>query len=180
MDFEDLRSMTPEVASKLRKNDITTIESLAMMTLDELKEILKGVPEKKIRAIQIEAWKAMGYWFTPANMLTQVRKERLVFTTGCRALDDILAGGIRTRGITEFCGEYAAGKTESLLTLLVETLGRNAEFGAIFIDSEDTFSSQRVEQIAMLRGYDPKEILRENAVCFGLEPTAPPRNGEVG
>jgi len=64
---------------------------------------------------------------TPADMLEKVRPQRLVFTTGCKALDGILGGGIRTRGITEFVGEFASGKTESLLTLLVETLGRNPE-----------------------------------------------------
>ena len=160
MDFEDLESMTPEIASRLRKNDVTTIESLAMQTLEELKLILKGVSEKKIRKIQIEAWKTLGYWFTPADKLSQMRKEQLVFATGCKALDDILAGGIRTRGITEFCGEFGVGKTESLLTILVETLGRNREFGAIFFDSEESFSDRRVGQIATLRGYEPEEILR--------------------
>jgi len=159
MEFEDLESMTPAIASRLRKNDITTIESLAMQNLDQLKEILKGVSEKKIRQIQIEAWKVMGYWFTPADMLAQRRKKELVFTTGCKALDEILAGGIRTRCITEFVGEYGSGKTESLLTILVETLGRNPEFAALFFDSEESFSEKRVVQIATARGYDAKEIL---------------------
>jgi len=160
MEFEDLGSMTPSIANQLRKNNITTIESLSMQTFDELKGVLKGVSEKKIREIQIEAWKAMGYWFTPADMLTQRRKEELVFTTGCKALDEILAGGIRTRSITEFSGEYGTGKTESLLTILAETLGRNEDFGAIFFDSEESFNEKRVAQIASLRGYDPNVILK--------------------
>mgnify|MGYP000105984877 CR=1 FL=1 len=159
MEFEDLASITPSIASALRKNDVTTIESLAMQTLDQLKEILKGVSEKKIRMIQIEAWKAIGYWFTPADMLSQTRKEEFVFTTGCKALDEMLAGGIRTRCITEFVGEYGSGKTESLLTILVETLGRNKDFSALFFDSEESFSEKRVTQIASVRGYEPKGIL---------------------
>jgi len=159
MEFEELESITSSIASRLRKSDITTVESLAMMTLDELKEILKGVSEKKIREIQIEAWKATGYWFTPADMLSQIRKEQMVFTTGCSALDGILAGGVRTRGITEFVGEYSSGKTESLLTILCETLGRNGAVGAIFFDSEESFSEKRVAQIARLRGYEPRDIL---------------------
>ena len=101
MDLEDLNGMTPAVASALRRSDVTTLESLAMLTLDELKEILKGVPERKIREIQIEAWKALGYWFTPGDMLAKTRREEIIFTTGCKALDGILAGGVRTRTITE-------------------------------------------------------------------------------
>jgi len=159
MEFEELESITSSIASRLRKSDITTVESLAMMTLDELREILKGVSEKKIRDIQIEAWKATGCWFTPADMLDKIRKEQMVFTTGCSALDGILAGGVRTRGITEFVGEYGSGKTESLLTILCETMGRNDAFGAIFFDSEESFSEKRVAQIARLRGYEPRDIL---------------------
>ena len=160
MEFEDLESMTPGIASRLRKNDITTVESLAMLTLNELKEILKGVSEKRIREIQIEAWKATGYWFTPANMLEKTREKQLVFTTGCKALDGILAGGIRTRAITEFVGEYGSGKTESLLTIMVETLARNPDYTVLFFDSEETFNSRRVAQIASARNYDAESILK--------------------
>jgi len=160
VDFEDLKGMTPTIASMLRKNDITTLESLAMLTLDDLKEILRGTPERKIREIQIEAWKALGYWYTPGDMLARIRKEEIVFTTGCRALDGILAGGIRTRTITEFAGEYGTGKTESLLTIMIEALGRNGDYAAIFFDSEESFNERRASQIAELRGYDAKDILK--------------------
>lgn len=160
MEFEDLKNMTPSMASALRKNDISTVESLAMMTLDELKPVLRGFSEKKIRDLQIEAWKSMGYWYTPADMLSKMRKEQLVFTTGCEALDEILGGGVRTRGITEFTGKFGSGKTESLLTILCETLGRNEDYGAIFFDSEESFSEKRVGQIAALRSYKPVGILK--------------------
>jgi len=159
LEFEDLKSITPSIASTLRKNEISTVESLAMRTLDELKEVLKGVSEKKIREIQIEVWKSMGYWFTPADMLAQRRKEQLIFSTGCKALDEILAGGIRTRSITEFVGEYGSGKTESLLTILVETLGRDSTSSALFFDSEESFSEKRIAEIASARGYNAEEIL---------------------
>ncbi len=160
MEFEELKGISPSMASQLRKNGVTTVESLAMLTLDELREMMSGVSDVKIRKIQIEAWKALGYWFTPADMLEKVRPPRLVFSTGCGALDEILAGGVRTRGITEFCGEYASGKTESLLTIMVETLARNPEFTALFFDSEETFSTRRVVEIASSRGYDHKSMLR--------------------
>jgi len=160
LEFEDLEGMTPSIASRLRKNNITTLESLAMLTLHEIKETLKGVSERKIREIQIETWKALGYWFTPGDMLAKTRKEEIVFTTGCKALDGILAGGVRTRTITEFAGEYGTGKTESLLTIMVEALGKNGDYAAIFFDSEESFNEKRVAQIARSRGYDPGGILK--------------------
>jgi len=159
--FEDIKGITPSIASKLRKNNITTVEKLAMASIEELKEILKGTPENKIREMQIEVWKALGYWYIPANMISQVGKQPIVFSTGCKALNEILEGGIRSRILTEFCGEYGAGKTESLLTILVENMAKKTDYTAIFYDSEETFNEQRVAQIAKARGYDPEEIFRK-------------------
>jgi DNA repair protein RadA len=160
MEFEDLKTMTPTIASDLRKAGIMTVESFAMETLDDLKKKLKGVPEDKLREIQVEVWKALGYWFTPATKLTEKRKEILTFPTGCKALDSIIGGGVRTRVITELSGEYGAGKTETLLTLLVETLTRNPEASSIYFDSEEAFSEVRIAQIANSRGYNPDDILK--------------------
>ena len=160
VEFEDLPCVTGNIASQLRRAGINTVEALAMQTFDRLEEALKGVPEERIRQIQEEVWKSMGYWFSPASKLAELRKEELVFPTGCKALDEILAGGIRSRCITEFAGEFGAGKTECLLTLLVETLGRNPDYTAIWFDTEESFKDVRVSEIAQWRGYDPKTVLK--------------------
>jgi len=162
-EFEDLKTITGNIASQLKKANINTVESLAMETFEELREKLKGVSEEKIREIQIEVWKSKGYWFTPANKLTELRKAELTFSTGSKKLDDLLWGGIRTRSITEFAGEYGTGKTEILLTSLIETLGKNRDITAIFFDTEETFKENRVNQIAQTRGYTGETIL-ENTI----------------
>jgi len=159
MEFEDLLCITENMASQLRSAGINTVEALAIQTFDHLKLILKNIPENRIKDLQEEVWKSLGYWFTPASKLAELRKEELVFSTGCKDLDRILAGGIRTRCITEFSGEYGAGKTECLLTLLVETLGRNPNIQAIWFDTEESFKEIRVSEIAASRGYDPSKIL---------------------
>ena len=159
MEFEDLVCITENMASKLRNAGINTVEALAMQTFNQLKQIFPKMPDDRIRHMQEEVWKTLGYWFTPASKLTELRKEELIFSTGCKALDKILAGGIRTRCITEFSGEYGAGKTESLLTILVETLGRNPNIQAIWFDTEESFKEIRVSEIAASRGYKPDKIL---------------------
>ena len=159
MDFEDLQSMTANVASQLRKRGVTTVSKLAMLNLDALKGIMRGVSEKKIREIQVEAWKATGGWFKPGTVLEEERKNQLVFSTGCRSLDELLGGGVRTGSITEFTGEYGTGKTECLLTTLVEALGRNRDVSAVFYDTEETFSIIRMKHIAETRGYGTEELL---------------------
>lgn len=85
-------------------------------------------------------------------------------TTGCKALDQLLGGGVSTGEITELVGEYAAGKGESQLTILVENLGRNKEWSAIFMDSENTFRVVRLREIAKARGYDPEDIVSRTLV----------------
>ena len=40
------------------------------------------------------------------------RKELLMVSTGCQALNDILGGGLETGSITELYGEYRCGKTQ--------------------------------------------------------------------
>jgi len=161
VEFEDLETVTASIASKLRNGGILTVESLTSTPRSRLKEILKGVSEKKISEIQEEAWKKRGLWFTPAIQLYEKRKEELIFSTGCKALDQLLKGGVRTCHITEFAGEYRSGKSECLLTLTAETLAKNPEYSAIFLDSEESFSGgARLYEIAEQRGYDPQDILK--------------------
>jgi len=159
VEFEDLAGMTPTVASQLRKKDVTTVARLAKLNFESLQHLLHGVSYKTIREIQQRSWEATGGWFTPGSVLVEQKKSQLVFPTGCKSLDGLLGGGVRSNSITEFAGEYATGKTECLLTLLAETLGRNKDYGALYFDSEESFSEIRAIEIANSRGYDAEEML---------------------
>jgi DNA repair protein RadA len=82
---------------------------------------------------------------------------------GSQALDDLLAGGIETEAMTELVGQYSAGKTQICLKLCVmaqlppEQGGLSG--GALFFDTEGTFSAQRIHQIAQAMELDPESIL---------------------
>lgn len=158
-DFEEITEITANIATKLRDKGISTVEKLATQTFDELKEKLSGIQETKIKEIQLAVWKRLGYWFTPAKKLAEVRRTEEVFSTGSKRLDNLLQGGIRSREITEFVGEFAAGKTESLLTTLVVNLPVRPDCTAIWFDTEESFSDRRVTQIATERGINAEGIL---------------------
>jgi DNA repair protein RadB len=66
--------------------------------------------------------------------------------TGCGSLDKLLCGGISTNEISLVYGEAETGKT----CLAVQCAVNAARLGCktIFIDSEGTFSSKRLSQIA--------------------------------
>jgi DNA repair protein RadA len=94
------------------------------------------------------------------DQIDAIRGKRLTFPTGSKALDEMLGGGILSGEITEFVGDFSTGKTECLLTVTVETLGRDGNITAVFIDTENTFTKERVAEIAEKRGYSPEDILK--------------------
>jgi DNA repair protein RadA len=80
-------------------------------------------------------------------------------------LDSFLKGGIETQAMTEIAGEYASGKTQLCYTLCVTaTLPLNKgglNSSVIFVDTENTFRSERVHQIAENRGINPDKVLQK-------------------
>ena len=88
-------------------------------------------------------------------------------STGVRGLDELLEGGVETQAITEFIGEFGAGKTQLchqlavMVQLPVEKGGLEAK--ALYIDAEGTFRPERIIQIAKYRGIQPEQAL-ENII----------------
>ncbi len=77
-------------------------------------------------------------------------------TTGSKSLDGLLGGGIETQALTEFAGEFGSGKSQLCHTLSV-TANMPKEKGGlggnvIFIDTENTFRPERINQIAEAYG----------------------------
>lgn len=90
--------------------------------------------------------------FTTANQILQQRGEIIKLTTGSKALDEIMGGGLETGSITEIYGEFRCGKTQLCHTLCV-TCQLPVDMGggegkALYIDTEGTFRPQRLVQIA--------------------------------
>jgi DNA repair protein RadA len=107
--------------------------------------------------------------FSTAQDILDRRKNLLRCTTGSAKLDSFLKGGIETQAITEIAGEFGSGKSQICYTLCVTAntpLDRKGLGGnVIFIDTENTFRSERIFQIAEHRGTSPDEVLRRIYVC---------------
>jgi len=104
-----------------------------------------------------------------AELVLEKRKSMLRCSTGSRALDELLLGGIEAQAVTEFYGEFGSGKSEICHTLCamarqpIESGGLDS--GVIYIDTEGTFRPERLEQIATARGLDHSHVLKSVAVC---------------
>lgn len=72
---------------------------------------------------------------------------RRTFTTGCSSLDKLLlGGGLPADGVTLVYGEAETAKTS--LAIQCAVYGARKSYKTLFIDSDGTFSTQRLSQIA--------------------------------
>ncbi|MGB9684704.1 MAG: DNA repair and recombination protein RadA [Candidatus Bathyarchaeales archaeon] len=160
--LEDLPGIGPSTAQKLRELGFHTVESLAMATVRELEPA--GISEKKALAIISAARSSIGVSFIRADELLKMRQSVLRLTTGSKALDKLLDGGLETQTITEFYGEYGSGKSQICHQLCVnvqlppERGGLNG--AALYIDTENTFRTERIVQMARYLGLDPENVVK--------------------
>jgi DNA repair protein RadA len=160
--MEDLPGVGPATAQKLRELGYHTVESLAMATARELEPV--GVSEKKAFQIIEAARSSIGISFIRADELYKMRKNVLRLTTGSKALDKVLDGGIETQTITEFYGEYGSGKSQICHQLCVnvqlppERGGLNG--AALYVDTENTFRLERIVQMSKFLGLDPETVVK--------------------
>ena len=159
----DVKGVSSIAAERLKEAGIDSIEALAVTPARVLAEIL-GVSEDKAARIAQSARELLGVRFLTAEEYFKKRSKVSYISTGCRALDDILGGGVETQSVTEFVGEFGAGKTQLchqlsvMVQLPIEEGGLNGK--AIYIDTEGTFRPERIVQMAEYRGLDPKQALR--------------------
>jgi DNA repair protein RadA len=161
-DLGRIKCVSPSTLSKIRSAGFTTVEALAVTPVREVSS-RANVDNKTALKVCMEARKLMNYGFVRAFEIWEKRKNLARCTTGSKRLDDILGGGVETQAMTELIGDYGVGKTQICLTLAVTAqlppdsggLGGNV----IYMDTEGTFSPERVYQIASKRGLDGKRIL---------------------
>ena len=160
--IEDLPGVGPATAQKLRELGYHTVESLAMATTREIEAV--GVSDKKAFQVIQAARSSIGISFIRADQLLKQRQNVARLTTGCKALDKLIDGGLETQTITEFYGEYGCGKSQVCHQLCVnvqlptEKGGLNG--GVLYIDTENTFRLERIIQMATHLGLNPEEVVK--------------------
>jgi DNA repair protein RadA len=160
--LEDL-DIGSATSKKLREIGFHTVESLAMATAKELEQasISKENAEKLIR----KARSCMPLQFIRGDELVKMRRNVLRLTTGSSMLDKLLGGGIESQSITEFYGEYGSGKSQICHQLCVNVQLPPGEGGlsgsALYIDTENTFRTERIFQMAQNMGVDPEEAIKK-------------------
>jgi len=160
--LEDLPGIGPATSQKLQELGFHTVEALAMAAARELEPA--GIGEKKALAIIGAARSSISVSFVRADELLRMRENVLRLTTGSKPLDKLVGGGLETQTITEFYGEYGSGKSQLCHQLCVnvqlppEQGGLNG--AALYIDTENTFRTERIVQMSRHLGLDPEQVAK--------------------
>ena len=173
--LEDLANIKPLDITKLKRIGIESVLELATSIPRDLAEDT-GDKVESISILIVEARKALSNvgllskeFCTAADIMTR-RNQIMRCTTGSKSLDGLLGGGVETQALTEFAGEFGSGKSQLCHALSVMANMPRAKSGlggnVIFIDTENTFRPERINQIAEAYGVtDTDKILSSIFVC---------------
>jgi DNA repair protein RadA len=168
--LEDLPGVGPATADKLGDSGFDSYQDLAVASPGELAN-LADIGESTASDIIQAARKAADVGGFETGSAVLKRREQIgKLTWGVDAVDELLGGGVETQSITEVYGEFGSGKSQVTHQLSVNVqLPREhggLEGSAIFIDSEDTFRPERIDQ--MVRGLDD-EVIAATMALHGVE-----------
>lgn len=162
--LEDIPGVGPAISEKLREAGYNDILAIAVASPKELAETCE-IGEKKAMDI-IEGAKIVadiGGFETGEDILER-RKAVVKLTTGSKAFDELMGGGLESQSIVEFFGEFGSCKTQVCFQLAVNATLPEEKGGldsdVIVIDSENTFRPERIIQMSEYLGIDPTETLK--------------------
>lgn len=162
--LEDIPGVGPAIAEKLREAGYSDMMKIAVAAPADLAEACE-IGEKKAQDI-IEGAKLCADigGFETGDSILQRRESVTKLTTGSKAFDELLGGGIESQAITEFYGEFGSCKTQVCFQLAVNATMPEDRGGldsdVIIIDSENTFRPERIVQMANYLGVDPDATLK--------------------
>ena len=168
-DLEELPGVGPATAEKLKDNGFDGYQGIAVASPGELSNTADIGESSAADIIQAAREAADIGGFESGATVLERREQIGKLTWSVDEVDDLLGGGIETQSITEVYGEFGAGKSQVTHQISV-TVQLPAEHGglegsAIFIDSEDTFRPERIDQ--MVKGLED-EVLEDTMVMHGL------------
>jgi DNA repair protein RadA len=188
--LEEIPNMTSNTIEELRRLNINSVYQLAVQSplglaseygntsldLNSASAIIANA-----RKILVEH-EVLEKEFLTADQMLDKRNKIIRYATGSHRFDALLNGGFESQSITELVGEFGSGKSQICHTLCVaankiiessravdhtndgdedeDEDERAATGNVIFIDTENTFRSERAYQIAEQNGLDPLAVLK--------------------
>jgi len=168
MEITKLKGVGDIVAKKFSSNGITTVEQLFVIPPPKIAEML-GIDNESAIELFRKARVAMNdtSYFQSGLEADKEDDDIEKISTGTNALDKLFTGGVECGATTEIYGEFGCGKTQFCHTMAVRVQRPVSEGGldgkCIWIDTEGTFETKRIRQIAKALNY-VEETALENII----------------
>lgn len=153
----DIPGVGPATAEKLSEAGYDDLLSIAAAAIGEIMDA-SGLSEAKARKIVQTARDNLNLGFITVD---EVKDESFTISTGSKAFDELLGGGIKSGGITEVYGAWGSGKSQLSHQVTVEAIKQFPDSKVVFIDTENTFSIKRISEISEHLGLDPNVVLKK-------------------
>ena len=155
-DLESLPGVGPATADKLVEAGFDSYQAIAVASPGEMSNTA-DVGESTAADIIIAARDAADIGgFETGAMVLERREQIGKLSWLVSDIDDLLGGGLETQSITEVYGVFGSGKSQAThqMAVNVQLPPEHGGLGGscIFIDSEDTFRPERIDD--MVRGLD--------------------------
>jgi len=164
MKIEDLPGVGAATAEKLRIVGYEDLMSIAVSSPGELIDAA-GVSEAVGRKMIQAARDNLDMGFQSGIDIMAKREAVDKISTGSENFDEILGGGFETGAITECFGAYGSSKTQIAHQLAVNCQKEDPDAVAVYIDTENTFRPERINQMAEGQGLNSKDILKNIKVA---------------
>ena len=161
---QDLPGVGAATAEKLVDSGYSNVMAIAVASPGELVDAA-GVSEASARKMINFARNELDMGFESGEDLLKKRARVEKIKTGSKSFDDLLGGGFETSSIVECFGEFGSGKTQLAHILAVNCQKQNPGAVAVYIDTENTFRPERIQQIAKGAGLDPMKVLKNIKVA---------------
>jgi len=161
-DLSQVKSINARQIKLLQESGINTAEALAMSPHGIVAEI-DGLGDKTAKKLIWNARNALG--MTEFVSAGDMHENTEFITTGSSELNRILGGGIATGKLTEVFGPFKSGKTNLAHTIAVtiQLPKKQGGLGAgvAYVDTENTFSKEKIKRIAQRFSLDPGKVLSQ-------------------
>jgi DNA repair protein RadA len=167
--IDDLPGIGDANATKLKASRFNDLDAIATADPNVLNEET-GVGLETCMKIIEAARKSTGR--QESQTAFEFEEKRLGvkhITTGSKNLDTMLNGGIETQAITEVAAKFGSSKTQMAFQLSVNVqlpIEKGGLGGKIvYYDSEGTFRPKRIRDMAIAKGLNPDEVLKNIIYC---------------
>lgn len=162
--IEDLPGVGAATADKLREAGYNSLMSIAVSSPGEMMEAA-GITESASRKMINTARNNLDMGFESGEDVLNRRLKVAKISTGSKNLDGLMGGGFETGAITECFGEFGSGKTQIGHLLAVRCQISDPKNVAIYLDTENTFRPERIQQLAKGAGLKPEQVLKNIKVA---------------